>query len=551
MTASVNIDVVGIGGSRASSDCNGSSIEQWNTRYSLSIQAGQHLLKLGFDQRHLASHFAPPALSARAYLFDRQSMVDGIASEVAISKNEPSHPVLNQFSAFVQDEWKPTHSLTVSLGIRSEANLAPHGADRQNAYTAIGDVTRPSTLSVAPRGTPLWNESWFNLAPRVGVAWLVDSRPERELVFRIGSGVFFDTGNQPAFRAFTEASFHTTTTFQNEPLPLAPSRLTSNASFEPPFAQSTTFAFPRHLQLPYSLQWDIAVEKALGRNQTLTLSYIGSHGTRLLEEQRRYIAPMNSQFGNISFFPNGITSNYQSFQAKFQRSIAQGVQALVSYTWAHALDYGSTDPAFPLIYGNSDYDVRHNVEGAISWDLPLPKGAISRYVIGGWSLEGRLIARTGFPVTLLGNRSLDPVTGDPYYSGVDLVPHRPLYIHDPQYPGGRIFNGGQNAASPAFVLSSGGNAGDAPRNIVRGFDAIQTNIGIRREMPVNDRITIQLKGEVFNLLNHPNYGYIDPIVTDLLFGQSTRMLNQSFGGSGALYQQGGPRSVQLGFRLIF
>jgi hypothetical protein len=62
---------------------------------------------------------------------------------------------------------------------------------------------------------------------------------------------------------------------------------------------------------------------------------------------------------------------------------------------------------------------------------------------------------------------------------------------------------------------------------------------------------VQLKGEAFNILNHPNYGYIDPTITDFLFGQSTRMLNQSFGGSGALYQQGGPRSVQLGLRFLF
>ncbi|HTF71110.1 MAG TPA: hypothetical protein VK638_51430 [Edaphobacter sp.] len=270
-----------------------------------------------------------------------------------------------------------------------------------------------------------------------------------------------------------------------------------------------------------------------------------------MEEQRRYVAPVNPQLGDIAYFPAGITSNYQSLQVKFQRSIARGVQALASYTWAHSLDYGSTDPAFPLVYGNSDYDVRHNAEGAISWDLPQPRRLTSKYVFGNWGIEGRLITRTAFPVTLFGNRLLDPVTGERYYSGVDRVAHRPLYIDDSQYPGGRIFNGGQNAANPAFVLPQGGGAGDAPRNVVRGYYTVQANIGVRKEIPVHDEFTVQFKGEIFNLLNHPNYGYIDPNITDLLFGQSTRMLNQSFGGSGALYQQGGPRSVQLGFRLVF
>jgi hypothetical protein len=298
-------------------------------------------------------------------------------------------------------------------------------------------------------------------------------------------------------------------------------------------------------------QWDIAVEKALGRNQTLTASYIGSHGARLLQEQRRYIAPLNQNFGNLSVFPTGITSNYQSFQAKFQRSIAHGVQALVSYTWAHSLDYGSTAPAFPLTYGNSDYDVRHNVEGAASWDLPAPHRTMMKYLIGDWGIEGRVIVRTAFPVTLLGNRFVDPVTGDRYYSGVNLIPHRPFYRQGDQYPGGRMINGGSNTNNPSFVLPGGNDPGNAPRNFARGFGAAQVNVGLRREMPIRDHLSFQLKAEVFNILNHPNYGYIDPLLTDVLFGQATRMLNQSFGASGALFQQGGPRSIQLGGRLVF
>jgi len=69
--------------------------------------------------------------------------------------------------------------------------------------------------------------------------------------------------------------------------------------------------------------------------------------------------------------------------------------------------------------------------------------------------------------------------------------------------------------------------------------------------PIHDRFHVQLRAESCNLLNHPNFGYIDPSLSDMLFGQSTRMLNQSFGPSGSLYQQGGPRSMQLSFRLVF
>jgi hypothetical protein len=57
--------------------------------------------------------------------------------------------------------------------------------------------------------------------------------------------------------------------------------------------------------------------------------------------------------------------------------------------------------------------------------------------------------------------------------------------------------------------------------------------------------------EMFNVGNHPNFGYIDSHLSDLLFGQSTKLLNQSFGTTGSLYQQGGPRAMQISLKLVF
>jgi hypothetical protein len=294
------------------------------------------------------------------------------------------------------------------------------------------------------------------------------------------------------------------------------------------------------------------MEKALGRSQTLTASYVGASGQRLLEEQRRNVSQANPDFGDVTFFPSGLTSSYEAMQIKFQRALVQGVQTLVSYTWAHALDYGSTDPAFPFTHGNSDLDVRHNLEAAISWDLPRPAGSyLTRNLFGGWRVDGRVLARTGFPVDLSGNLFLDPITGDTYYSGVDLVPGQPLYLHGYGFPGGRIFNGGVNAGSPAFLLPQGDAQGDAPRNLVRGFSAWQENVGVRRGFHLHDSLNLQVGMEMFNVTNHPNFGYIDPYLPDLLFGQPTKLLNQSFGTTGSIYEQGGPRSMQISLRLVF
>jgi Carboxypeptidase regulatory-like domain/TonB-dependent Receptor Plug Domain/TonB dependent receptor len=550
-SAEAFIRVPGVGGTSVNTDTAIGALTQWNVRNTFSLQIASHLLRLGFDERYVTSAVNPATISVQADFFDRQSMVDGVASDVAITRSEPARPVLNQFSAFAQDEWRVSKALTLSLGLRWEVNPPPTGKQGLDAYTAIGDVTSPSTLRVAPRGTPLWHTGWSNFAPRFGAAWMIDDQGDWETILRIGAGVFFDTGNQPALQAFRAAGFTQTRFLQNAPLPVTSAQLEFPSATTAPFSNSTVFVFPSHLQLPYSIQWDIALEKALGRNQAFTISYVGSYGSRLLQEQRRNISQVNSDFGNVSFFPNGITSNYQSLQTKFQRTITHGVQGLASYTWAHSLDYGSTDPAYPLTYGNSDFDVRHNLEGALSWDLPGPRNTWLKYLLGSWGLDGRLIARTAFPVTLNGNLFSDPITGHRYYNGVDLIPNRPRYLYGASYPGGKIINGGPSATDPAFALPEGAEAGNAPRDFVRGFNAVQANLGIRREMPIYDRVKVELRADTFNFLNHPNFGYIDPALTDALFGQSTRMLNQSFGPNGSIYQQGGPRSIQFSFKLIF
>lgn len=546
------IHIVAVGDTESDTDHANDSLRQWNIRDTFSFQSGKHLFKLGIDERHVASTSLPATVSVEADFFSRQSIVDDLASLIVLKRNEPASPHINEFSAFAQDEWRVSKTLTVSLGLRWELNPPPTGARGNDAYTARGDVNSPSTLRLEPRGSPLWHTSWLNLAPRFGSAWTLSSKPGREIVVRSGAGVFFDTGNGPALGAFSAAGFTTTSVVNNASIPITSTRLDFFTAPELPFTGTDVFAFPAHFQLPYSVQWNVGLEQALGKDQSITISYVGANGQRLMQAQRRDINSINPAFGDVTYFPSGLTSNYQALQAKFQRSISHGVQALVSYTWAHSLDYGSTDPAYPLEHGNSDLDVRHNLEAAVSWDVPKPHGnLLIRSLLGGWGVDGRLMARTSFPVALLGNLFSDAVTGQRYFSSVDLIHDRPLYLRESQYPGSRMFNGGRNVTNPAFSLPDGTGYGDAPRNQLRGFDAVQVNAAVRRDIPIHSGVNLQFRAETYNILNHPNFGYIDPSLTDLLFGQATKMLNQSFGSTGALYQQGGPRSVQFALKLTF
>jgi hypothetical protein len=551
-SADAYIRIAGIGESEAYTDHATAGFDQWNLRDTFSLQVRNHFFKLGFDERHIVSSLTPAPLSVSVSYYDTQSMFTNQASNITVTQSQPARPVLNEFSAYAQDEWRASKALTLSMGLRWEINPAPHGQHGQDAYTALGDVQSPGLLTVAPRGTSLWNTSWYNLAPRLGVAWIAHSTPGTETIVRSGVGVFFDTPHQDEAAAFTGLGFTTFRSQTNAPVPVPASELSFSDSVGPPYTQSIVYAFPRHLQLPYSLQWNVSVDQSLGKNQAFTLSYVGVEGHRLLHEQRSYVNQENADFGNVAYFPSGLTSSYQSLQLKYQRSLAHGVQALGSYVWSHTLDYGSPAPELPLTYSNSDFDVRHNLEAALSWDLPSPRGhSLPHLLAEGWGTDARLIARTGYPITMLGNLLSEPASGTRYYSGVDLASGRPLFLHGSQFPGGRMLNGGPNAANPAFVLPSGSATGDAARNFVRGFGTTQVNFAVRREFPLHDQLDLQFRAEAFNVLNHPSFGYVDPHLTDALFGQSTRMLNQSFGPTGSLYQQGGPRSIQFSLKLSF
>jgi hypothetical protein len=119
------------------------------------------------------------------------------------------------------------------------------------------------------------------------------------------------------------------------------------------------------------------------------------------------------------------------------------------------------------------------------------------------------------------------------------------------YPGGKIFN------NFAFRATTNGQQGDFGRNVLRGFDATQADIGLQRIFRVTEKVGVRFRGELFNILNHPNFGSPTNTLTSALFGRSTQTLANSLGAGGAnggfnpLYQIGGPRSIQLALKLQF
>jgi hypothetical protein len=530
---------------------------QWNLVESLALSIGRHQLKFGVDYRRLTPIGRPtdPLLYLQ---FNSPAAVQKNSLDVgeAVS-NAAAFPVYTNFSAFGQDDWRLTSRLSVSLGLRWEVNPAPGAARGNQPYTTTSQGNL-STLALAPEGTPLWQTSWFNFAPRLGAAYLLRSTSGWESVLRGGGGVFFDTGQQqgslgyqgPGFSAFNlfGALFGTPVSF-----PVPPAQVVPTIQNPPvaPYTSSLVVGFPTHLQLPYTLQWNASMQQGLGKSQAITLSYVGANGRRLLQENGYDLPPsVNPNFNGVIFVRNGLTSSYDALQVQYQRRLTSGLQALASYTWAHAIDYGSQNMNLPYIRGNSDFDIRHNLSAALSYNLPAAHGSkIATALLHSWGLDSRFTARTAFPVNLAGSPHVDPGTGRNVISQLNVIPGQPIYVSGKQYPGGRTIN--PNAFSPAPQ----GQAGDAPRNFARGFGATQMDLAVRRDFPIYERLKLQFRAEAFNIFNHPNFGSINaaycPAGPGCMFGQASATLAQSLGVVSPLYQMGGARSLQFALKFMF
>ncbi|PYT34962.1 MAG: TonB-dependent receptor [Acidobacteria bacterium] len=546
---------------------------QWNLVDTVGFSLGTHRFKFGVDYRRLTPLALRPTPNATYVYFDETSIETNNTNTgsglIAIQTSAPAYPLYTNFSAFAQDQWKVSQRLSMSMGLRWEVNPAPSVTQGLMPYTIQG--TDPSNWALAPQGTPLWQTTWFNFAPRLGAAYAVHDAPGWETVVRGGGGVFFDNGQQDGSIGFGGPGFTATLSPASpiSPFPGNPATQIPTIVNPPVGKQSTIFGFPSHLQLPYTLQWNVSIEQALGRSQALTVSYVGAHGDRLLQ-LNAFRNSTNPNARTFQMAQNGLTSDYDSLQVQFRRRLSKGLTALGSYTWSHCIDYGSENFYITPRRGNCDFDARHNLSAAFSYDVPnMGQNEFAKAVLNHWGVDDRFVARTAFPVSLQGNLIFDPVTKQQMESGENLVSGQPIYLYGANCTSvlqvlgdlapGKTCPGGR-AVNPCALVAVGGSVnhgcpanptivGLLPRGFVRGFDAVQMNLAIRREFPIHEGLRLQFRAEAFNMFNHPNFGRISTSGTQ--FGQGTATLANSLGVLSPLYQTGGPRSMQFALKFVF
>jgi hypothetical protein len=537
-----------------------SAQKQWNLVETVSFVSGRHGLKFGVDYRRLTPTILLPTPEV-GWVFFGESSIQGNSAFLAANSNGPTYPLFTNFSLFAQDEWRVSTRLNLSVGLRWDVNPPPGVTQGVKPFTMVG-LSDPNTATLAPYGTPLWHTSWFNFAPRLGVAYTARNSPGRETVFRGGGGVFFDTGQQlGSLDSNLGPGSQSSTGELVGPYPLLPP-IPPVVRPTPPYIGeqlgNVTGYYP-NLQLPYTLQWNVSAQQALGQMQSVTVSYVGSHASRLLVENIVQ-APSNPVVTYYNYIQNRNTADYNSLQAQFQRRLSAGLTAIGSYTWSHCQDYGSSNFSFGYQRGNCNFDVRHNFAAALSYNVSFgDRNAFASSVLSHWGLDDRFTARTAFPVTLTGNQLLQP-NGQFYDAGLNLVPGQPIYLYGANCAGvlqglGYLQSGqgcpGGRAINPNAFVDVESGLGDAPRNFARGFDAVQMDLAARREFPVNERFKLLFRTEAFNVFNHPNFGNVNGSFGQSTFGQATATLAHSLGVLSPLYQIGGARSMQFSLRFMF
>ncbi len=543
-----------------------------------SWSRGAHNLKFGIDYRRLSPVVAPVSYVQNDYFDDIPSTLAAppqLTGGYFVESFNSAALLFHNLGAYAQDAWRANTRLTLTYGLRWDIDFAPTATNGYNLVGVTGySTTNLSNLALAPAGTPMFATDYSSLAPRIGVAYQLSQKPQRMVVVRGGFGVFYDLSTVEVGNLIVEGYPFSNYVFGDSgTFPLNSTEAAPPPAIPPNATQGILGAFDPHLRSPRTLQWSLAVEQALGEQQALTVSYIGAHGSRLIESAEIYNP--NANYALAVLIGNIASSNYDALQAQFKRRLSHGLQALVSYTWSHSLDdassgLGNDSDLFgggASSYGPSDFDIRHTFSAALTYDVPV-RGVhgFARPILEGWSIENIIQARSATPVDVFSQNFNELASGYSLDIRPDVVPGQPFYLSGSQCsvlylsqcPGNRGFN------PAAFVnppLNSDGipvRQGDLGRNALRAFGMTQWDFAVHRDFPIHEALKLQFRAEMFNVLNHPNFGPQDGDLIDPTFGVATQMLGNSMSssnvGGGALsslYQVGGPRSIQLALKLTF
>jgi hypothetical protein len=275
---------------------------------------------------------------------------------------------------------------------------------------------------------------------------------------------------------------------------------------------------------------------------------------------------LNPEFGSMGYVWNTNSSNYNALIVTARQS-GQHFNWQGSYTWGHALDYGTCATRFDysgnldcspdqhyMMHGTSAFDVKSRFTFGGAYLFPSPGSNFAKPVLGGWELSGLAIAQSGEPFTALNraNYCLPPTGTDwgqanPYPSNCGDYNQDGFNLDYPNLGTARLGGFSRHdfltgVFKPGdFTTPTLGSQGNEGRNIFRGpgLFNIDANVIKNFQLPwfKGEHSTLQLRGSFYNVLNRANLKNVDYSMTSATFGQATDTWQ--------------PRIIQVVGRIVF
>jgi len=571
----------------------------------------------------------------------------------------------NNSAVFAQDDWKASANLTLNLGLRTEflgawtdgdCHIGNIESDLTKSgtypfiYPSCVDKLGVSGLTGNAAGSTFKNSVSTGWGPRLGFAW--DLAGRHTTTVRGGYGIYYvreDVGavDQLSFQSpfipivffgqtpgFTMSNFFTGTPAVNPNAVPAAGQL--SASWLPCLAQLTSFPdtngaatyggctgpgvnstqnlfvleVPRHFVVPNTQQWNLTVQRELGRHWVWEVGYVGTRGIHLRETRdaiqsvdasktpftvtdasgNSYQITTNTFANAIARTPTPGLNGYSGYQifANDAYSIYNALQTTVSrrwaanyfqaaYTFAKNIDATSTgNTAFNTAYndqsninasrGISDFNRPHRLALSYAYDLPFFAHATGakKAAFSGWQVSGVTIFQSGLPFSVydssagtgfLGQGST-PLLGASLAPGASIASglssgdiHSRLtngYLNGSAFTPAPQLYPTQCLTDPNFCTTGFGDLG---RNIYHGPFQQNWDVSFLKHFKIGERQDIRFAADFFNLWNHTNFA--NPSVTDIeaYLANLSNPQNNPFGK--ILGTVGNPRLIQFSLRWGF
>jgi hypothetical protein len=556
----------------------------YQTYINNSKSIGNHLLQFGFQLRknqfddqnptgdvNGSYNFTGEITNARNSSGDPvNALADFLLGDTKTPSYSLAQPLIGRrnynMGFYIQDDWKVTPKMTVNLGLRWEYESPLTTAN--NEYSRVDPTTGMVLFAGKNSSDTLGlSASKTNFGPRVGLAY----SPDTKTVIRSGFGIFYagifsDLGGQVLFPGYTvEQSFPNLGTGVPQPFKLSqgmPSVVTNNvqnpqaniAQFGTPSNPLTLSAYDGFTQAsptPYAEQWNIGVQRELGRGTVADINYVGTHGVHLAINLPTNTVPYDPAIDTAVGLANtttttqlarpfpGVgsfnslnmmgTSSYNALQMSVRRQMGESLTFVTNYTWSRSIDdasglYSFSQPSglnlgqFPqqflsLNRGLSEFDRTNDFTAAI---LYRTKG--NRW-IRNFEFYPMANIHTGLPIYIGQSNENAAQTGSNQQRPYDINPNVSLYTNQvpngtgvqyllpttapnfPLVPAGPLFVG--TGSSRTQILPVG--IGSLGRNVVRAPGQVDLNIAVGRVFAIRERLKFTIRMEAYNALNHTNF----------------------------------------------